>query len=488
VSVQATAATFGNIGGSVRMEKRSYKTDREVKALKPSDKWYDAKDMVTRNLILRVGPKRETSDGRTVFRRTFCFLSRFPSSNNPVRHALGEYGVDLTLEQARDKADEWRALIRKGIDPRKVEQAARDASRLEKEQSESQNKLVFEVVIEDFLERHVKGQRRAAQVEREIRRELIPAWKKKLVTEITRGDVVDLVEAVADRPAPYQARNIFGHVSVFFNWAIDRSKYGLETSPCDRLKPGRLIGEKKPRQRVLSDGELAALWRRTNRIGYPYGQLFLLLAITGQRKSEVAEARWREFHPELVRRLRERKDGERIDWSKLEQSLKVWTIPPERFKSDSSHLVPLTDDALQVLATLPHFDGRSGGDHLFSTTLGQKPVNSFSKAKDRLDAGMLRTLRAVARKRGGDPRQVMLPDFVLHDIRRTVRTRLSSLKVPAEVCEMIIGHGKKGLARVYDQHQFQDEMREALEAWAARLRLIANPYPAVVVPLRSARA
>ena len=168
------------------MEKRSYKTDREVKALKPSDNWYDVRDEVTRNLIVRVGPKRETSDGRQVFRRTFCFLSRFPGSNNPVRHAFGEYGTDLTLEQARDKADEWRGLIRKGVDPRKAEQAAKDAARLEKEEVERQNKLAFGVVVEDFLKRHVKGQRRAAQVEREIRRELIPAWKDKQVTQITR--------------------------------------------------------------------------------------------------------------------------------------------------------------------------------------------------------------------------------------------------------------------------------------------------------------
>ena len=119
-----------------------------------------------------------------------------------------------------------------------------------------------------------------------------------------------LVEAIADRPAPYQARNVFGTFNVFFNWAIDRGKYGLEASPCDRLKPGRLIGEKKPRQRVLTDDEIFALWRATSRLGYPYGPLFRLLLITGQRKSEVAEARWREFHPELVRLLREKKAGE----------------------------------------------------------------------------------------------------------------------------------------------------------------------------------
>jgi integrase len=470
------------------MEKRSYKTDREVKALKPSDKWYDVKDEQTRNLIVRVGPARTKPDGGTEFRRTFCLVTRFPGSSNPVRHAFGEYGSDLSLEQARDLADEWRAKIRRGIDPRDEIKAAAEAKRKERDEAERVNKLAFNIVIEDYLKRHVKRQRRAAQVEREIRRELIPAWKDRLVTEITRGDVVALVQDIAGRPAPYQARNVYGHVQTFYNWAIEQGRYNLETSPCDRLKPARIIGEKRPRQRVLNDDEIAVFWRATGRTGYPYGPLMRLLAITGQRKSEVADARWSEFHPELVRILREREDGERIDWSKISNALKVWTVPPDRFKSDASHLVPLTDDALAILETLPHFAGKNTGDHLFSTTFGRKAINAFSKAKERLDRHMLHTLKAIARKRGDDPAKITLSNFVLHDIRRTVRTRLSSLRISDRVAEMVIGHGAKGLQRVYDQHQFHDEMREALELWAGRLRSIVSPPPANVVPMKRERA
>ena len=201
------------------------------------------------------------------------------------------------------------------------------------------------------------------------------------------------------------------------------------------------------------------------------GHCSKLLAVTGQRKSEVAEARWREFHPDLVRLLREKKAGKRIDWGKVDKALKVWTVPPERFKSDNTHLVPLSDDALSILEDLPHFSGPRTGDHLFSTTFGLKAVNGFGKAKERLDREMLCALREAAELHGDDLDKVTLPGFVVHDIRRTVRTRLSSLRVSERVAEMIIGHGKKGLARVYDQHEFQDEMREALEAvgWASAL-------------------
>ena len=128
-------------------------------------------------------------------------------------------------------------------------------------------------------------------------------WGAKPVTEITRRDVVKVVEFIADRGAKYQAHNVLGHVRAFFNWAINRGIYGLETSPCDRLKPAALIGERAPRQRVLSDAEIAALWRVTGGQApdnqmiefYPFGPLYRLLLLTGQRKAEVAGARWREF-------------------------------------------------------------------------------------------------------------------------------------------------------------------------------------------------
>src|SRR5262249_1770156 len=143
---------------------------------------------------------------------------------------------------------------------------------------------------------------------------------------------------------------------------------------------------------------------------------------------------------------------------------KIWTVPPERFKSNATHLVPLSDQAVTILESLPRF---TKGDHLFSTTFGAKPVSGFSKAKVHLD-------------------QLMgsAPPWVIHDIRRTVRTRLASLRISDLVAEMIIGHGRKGIQRVYDQHSYEQEMREALELWAARLRDIVTPPPDNVVNLK----
>lgn len=450
----------------MRVDKRSFSTDRELKALKPGPAWRDVKDgKSSHNLFVRVGPEREGGE----FSRTFVMIARFPGSKHPTRRAIGDYRVspnntaDLTLEDARAKAAEWHSQIRKGIDP-----AA--AGRKRAEEEKRSRDLAFGSVLEEYLKRHVKGQRKAADVERVMRRELVEreeggrkvvVWKDKAITEITKRDVVEVIEAIADRPAPYQAHNVFAYIRGLFNWAINRDIYGLTSSPADRVRPAKLIGRRMERQRVLTDVELFAYLRAADRLGYPFGPLFRLLAITGQRKAEVSDARWREF-----------------DLGK-----KLWTVPPERFKSDASHMVPLSEDALAVLEDLPEF---KKGDHLFTTTFGERPVSGFSKAKMRLDARMRLTLRALTRRRGEDGLKVELDPFVIHDVRRTVRTGLSALRVPEPVAEMVIGHGKKGLARVYDQHRYETEMREALEAWAGRLREIVTPAPSNVVPIRSA--
>jgi hypothetical protein len=121
--------------------------------------------------------------------------------------------------------------------------------------------------------------------------------------------------------------------------------------------------------------------------------------------------------------------------------------------------LPLTSAVARVLETLPRFDE---GDFLFSTTFGRVPISGFSKAKVRLDAFVEAEL-----KRQPDP-------FTLHDLRRTMRTGLSSLPIPDLVRELVIAHAKPGLHKVYDQFSYIDEKRQALELWQARVREIVS--------------
>jgi integrase len=403
-------------------------TDRKLQALKRKGKRYDVMDTDVPGFGVRVSE---------IGQKSFILIARYPGSPNPTRRALGEYPA-LSLQKARERARDWREQIQKGLDPKTEEDRLR-RTELRKQQT------TFASVAQDYIERHVKGHRKAKDTEREIRKELIEHWGNRAIATIAREDMVGLIESIARRPAPYTAHIVMGHARSLFNWAINRGTYGLETSPCDRVKPSTLIGAKQPRQRVLNDAELAAVWNSSEALGYPFGPLYQLLMLTGARKSEVAGLRRRE-----------------IDLKK-----KLWTVPPERFKSNASHLVPLSDRAVAIIEALPHF---TKGDHLFTTTYGEKPVAGFSKSKERIDK-----LMSAA-------------PWVVHDIRRTVRTRLASLRVSDLVAEMVIGHGRRGIQRVYDQHTYEPEMREALELSAARLRDIVTPPPENVVRLRKGRA
>jgi integrase len=406
-------------------------TDRALKALKPAkpQSRYEVADAMVPGLAVRVTPTGQ---------RTFVLIARYPGSSNPTRRAIGEYGV-ITLDQARAEARKWLGQLKHGKDPRAELERARRAELRKQENT-------FEAVAEEYLRRHIKAQRTARVTERDIRKELIGRWASRPVTDISREDVVALIEEITDRPAPAMAHLVFAYTRGLFNWAIASGKYGLETSPCDRLKPTKLIGPKEARQRVLNDRELAALWHATEALGYPFGPLYRLLLLTGARKGEVAGLRESEINPDK----------------------KLWSVPPERFKSKATHLVPLTAAALDIIEGLP----RCGkGDHLFSTTFGEKPVNGFSKSKYRLDALMATGLGKLSPWR-------------VHDLRRTVRTHLAALRVSDLVAETILGHGKRGLQRVYDQHSYEAEMREALELWAGRLRDIVSPPPENVVELR----
>jgi integrase len=189
-------------------------------------------------------------------------------------------------------------------------------------------------------------------------------------------------------------------------------------------------------------------------MAYPYGPIYRLLLLSGLRLNEVADAVWSEF-----------------DLAKG-----IWTIPAARMKGKNGkarpHSVPLTADILAILRSLPRFNR---GEHLFSATNGETSVWITDKVKRRLDAAMTEKLGR-------------LPPWVNHDLRRTLRSRLSELRVSADVAEAILAHVKPGIRGVYDRYEHFDEKRHALELWAGRLRDIITPPPANVVQIETARA
>jgi integrase len=385
--------------------------------------------------------------------KTFVFGARFPGKKF---HAFREIDGVAGLAEARDVARQWRVLIEKGEDPAVVK------ARVEEEKRRKQA-ITFSSVAEAWFREKLSTERRGKEVEDDLRKIFMPSWGQRPIAEITNTDVREIIK-LKKQTAPGRARNLLGTIRRFFSWAIEEDCYGLAASPCDRINPTKLFGRKRQGQRILDEAELFALWRAAKRMPFPFGPVYQTLMLTALRLNEAAGARSAEF-----------------DWKNG-----VWTIPAERMKgtNDSArpHAVPLTDELRAIFESLPQF---KRGPFVFTCTFGKKPVWLGNIVKKRIDKRMLRTLRALARRDGRDPAAVELPRWTNHDIRRTVRSNLSRLKLPEEVREAVLAHARPGIKGTYDLYDYLDEKREALELWAARLRSIVDPPPSNVVPLLS---
>ncbi len=419
-------------------------TDRYLKSCKPKAKPYDVWDKVTPGLGIRV----LGSANRPVL--TFMLMARFPDkadptrrAHHPTRRALGRYGA-LTLGDARAKARQWHELIAAGVDPKQREHQAANRSR----------EGAFAAVAERFI-KHIARHRRGHAAALAIRRELIPVWGAKPIESITPDDVLAAIDKVIARDAHGSAHALFADIRRLFNWCIGSGRYGITHSPCDRLRPRAVIGRKTERSRNLSVDEIAALLSAVDEVGYPYSPLVKLLLLCGLRLNEAARA----------------------TWSEIDFASRRWTIPGSRMKSGKVHVVPLSEDAVEILQSLPRFSG----PFIFSTTFGERPVTGFSRAKAKLDKAM----RAALRRQHGPAMQ--LDGWVFHDLRRVVKSGLAELRVPDVVSELVLAHTKTGLSKVYDQFLYYDERTEALTAWANRLRSIER-VDDNVIELKAARA
>lgn len=426
-------------------------TDRFVQSRKaaPSGRRDEYADAIVPGLALRV-----TSTGH----KSFVLVARYPTApKNPTRRSLGDQGK-ITLEQARQKARAWLELIGRGIDP-KV-QDARERAAQQRAQSNT-----FSSVVAAYLSEYAKHLRKSAEAKAILERGFGKLWGARPITDITPLEIANAIKAISDRGATYQAHNAFAWVRGLYTWAIGTQRYGIHVSPVASIKPAKLIGVRQARDRVLSDTELRLVWKATDRIGYPYGPLFRLLILTGQREREVSE----------------------MIWAEVNFDQKLWTVPAERMKGGRAHEVPLAPEALSILKGLwkKRIEAQwKNGDFVFTTTESEKPVNGFSKAKARLGK-CIETIRAEDQP--GEKLQPFVP-WVLHDLRRTARTHLSALPVQDMVRELVIAHAKKGLHAVYDQHTYRDEKRECLGLYEKRLQGILKPPAKGVADLGIARA
>lgn len=399
---------------------------------------------------------RVSHTGKKYFVRRLIGIKR-------TRVMIGSHPIK-TAEKARGEAIILLGSMESGIDPNKQK---REKVKLEKVLSQA---LTIPELITDYIVKHAKPSKKSWQDdERILKKDALVKWSKHKAIEITKRDVVLLLESIVERGSPGSANNNFKIIRKMFRFAVQRGI--LEHSPCDGVVMPAPLNRGN---RVLTEVEIKKLWHNLDKchITPEVKRVIKLILITGQRPGEVIGM----HTSEIVDR-----------W---------WTIPSDRSKNKRAHSVYLTDMALVLIGDLTTIDKDSGENtgkgFIFPCTKARKkgPIDSDDTAII-VKHAMWRQAAAKAINRnlavpvlvkgepvfnvGGKPiteNVLDIDNFVPHDLRRTAATFMSQLGFMDEVIDAVLNHTKQGIIRTYNLNRYDKEKQEALETWERKLKEI----------------
>lgn len=388
-----------------------------------------------------------------------AFVLTYTVDGRQRRKTIGEWPT-WSLEAARIEAQDLTRKIQTGQDP------------LEDKRRRKDEPTIKDLAAE-WLDKHASGLKSESAIRGFMNNDLVPEIGNMKVTDVRRRDVIEVVEAKAIK-TPRAAAQLLLYARKLMDYATDRDF--IPANPLAGLKPSsiKVKGKRDPlksvaRGRVLDQTEVKALWDNAEACAlHRLTALALkMVLVTGQRPGEVAGMHLSEI------------------------AGRKWTIPASRRgKTDTDHTVHLTDTALALIADakaeIDRLQGRRKAPpsgFVFEAVPGS-PITTAALCR-----AVEREAEALGAKDAGQWGR-----WTPHDLRRTMRTGLSACKVRPDIAELTIGHTKRGIVAVYDQHGFDDERRAALEAWEARLsRILEGQDPDAaqadnVVKLVGARA
>lgn len=363
--------------------------------------------------------------------RTFLVQWTDRVTKRKVREPLGVWG-SITTEQARTAARVRLGEVARGRDP----VADRREKRAAAEREKAELALTLDALLSQWADLHLSNRRPryAAEAVRSVRH----AFAKQLsepAARLSRAQTVAVLDEIVAKGNSVTAGRTMAYARACYSWAEKRGMVPL--NPFRNLPVSAATTE---RERVLSDDEVRDIWTAAAATSYPFGPFYQIAILTLQRREEVAGMRWSELSP----------DGA------------TWLIPGARMKNGKPHDVHLSPPARQILRLLPRQDGQ---DLVFSTT-GKTPISGFSRAKKALDATVVMMRHGNGGIGGTSP--TLLP-WRLHDFRRTGVSTLARLGIDSVVADKLLGHQAtklRGVAAVYQRHNFADERARALETWA----------------------
>lgn len=374
---------------------------------------------------------RVTSSGT----RTYVLRYRMGGRNAAQRSVtIGQHGSPWTAEQARRRAAELLTMVRSGVDPASQRQAA-DKETVDAQRSRADR--MFDKLADRWFNSHVKGKLKSEKdIEGVLKRDLKPAFAGMTIDEVTKAVAAKAIDAIGSR-SNAAANKAFKWLRQMLNWLIKKDV--IEHSPLDRA--GRPFDELS-RKRVLGLLELMVVWSATNQLPAVFRDYYRMMILVGQRLREVSN----------------------VPWSEIDAETAEWLIPSERMKNNRPHLVPLSDQACNLLGLADDQAGRNNGPVF--TTNGRTGLAGFSKMKEALDSAVSDTLAKYPQVQvllGGS-----LANWVVHDFRRTLGTNCQAMGIRLEVTEAVLSHvsGERGgLTGVYQLYDYFEEKADALARW-----------------------
>jgi integrase len=346
------------------------------------------------------------------------YYLRFRRNGVQSMKSIGRHGSPWTPDTARNEAKRLLGAVVGGDDPFTKPLA-----------SES-----FGHELTRYLDRKRTTMKPRAfeEVERHLTNHASPLHRLRLA-EIDRRIIALRLGEIETASGPVARNRVRSSLSAFFSWAVTEGL--LEANP---VQGTAKLDEGGSRERTLTPEELRELWSvLRSEPNAQFADIVRLLILTGQRREEVGSLRW----------------------SEIEQGLIV--LPPERTKNSRQHEVPLSRQAKAILERQPK---RKGRDFIFG--IGELGFSGWSDCKARIDQALLTARRKSNRKAKA------LPDWRLHDLRRTCATGMAELGVSPWIIEAVINHvsgHKAGVAGIYNRAKYSDEMRSALQRWADHL-------------------
>jgi len=379
------------------------------------------------------------------------FVAMYSFEGRKRRLSLGAY-PSLSLANARTEARKAMAAASKGTDPATKRAQQRSAE-------------TFTQLVDAYIERHAKVKKRSWERDEAIlNKDFIPTLGRRKARNITRRDIVEILDAIVARGAPIQANRSLEIVRKVFNWALSRDEGLIEFNPCQGIEKPSLENQ---RDRVLTSDELRDLWlglsgtpireTKDQRLSMsPAIRLALKFQlVTAQRKGEVIGAAWDEMDTESGN----------------------WTIPANRSKNRLAHKVPLSPLALDLLKEIQKLNKDS--DWLFQSPRVSRTAQSSRVYKPITGPAVDHAFRLSLPALG-------LSNVVPHDLRRTGASHMTSIGIPRLVVSKVLNHAETGVTATYDRHSYDQEQRQALEAWAGRIEAILageSPSAETVVSL-----